>query len=160
MGVFAEIGRQNKRLKITTVERNPYAVQHLRQLQQAEFGNQLRIVESDITQVEGLHTNYDFIYLSHLLHWVKDEQIDNLVEFCAEKLSANGVLVVHEDYLSNSSTSPKESVRKNLILSLLGYRIPTKEEIEQLLARTGLQTQTKVVEDRRLLIYARNSSTA
>ena len=160
MGVFAEIGRQNKRLKITAVERNPYAVQHLRQLQQAEFGNQLRIVESDITQVEGLHTNYDFIYLSHLLHWVKDEQIDNLVEFCAEKLSANGVLVVHEDYLSNSSTSPKESVRKNLILSLLGYRIPTKEEIEQLLARTGLQTQTKVVEDRRLLIYARNSSTA
>ena len=156
MGVFAEIGRQNKKLKVTCIEKNPYAIEHLERIKGEVFGNRLQIVESDVLDLEDLGKRFDFIYLSHLLHWIKPDQIENVIKYCKNHLTEDGTLVIHEDYLQGDGLEPKASVRKNLTLSLLGYRILTKAELEALLEKQEFSNiASKVINDRRLLVYAK-----
>ena len=64
--------------------------------------------------------------------------------------------MIHEDYLQGDGLEPKASVRKNLTLSLLGYRILTKAELEALLEKQEFSNiASKVINDRRLLVYAK-----
>jgi len=156
MGVFTKIAKQNRELRLTGVERNSYAVAYLREMKKKYFGNRLKIIKADVEKLKKLNGKFDFVLLSHIIHWVKENKVGRLVQFCQDHLRENGVLIIYEDFLSNDGLFPKESARKNLILSFLGFKVFRIDEIENILRQQRFSSiSSKIIDGRRILIYAR-----
>lgn len=156
MGLFRTFLEKNEKLSITGVEQNDQTLRFLREtIKNKKLHNKIKIIEEDVLDaVQWLDGKYDFIFLSHLIHWVDKDRVPELLSSCKKLLKDNGNCVIYEDYLANNHVEPQSSVRKNLSLTIMGYQIFTEEETRYLLKEAGFnRVSSRIVADRRVLFY-------
>ena len=156
MGMMIEAAKRNKKLKVIGIEQNRQTIRYLKErLQKEDLSKRINILQADIEDLGNLRRRFDFIILSHIIHWIKEKSLEKVLKFCKQHLKENGRLIITEDYLEDSGMEPRESVRKNLILSFFGYKVFSIGEIYSILRRIGFfKIKSKVVDRRRVLIQA------
>ncbi|MCL4367315.1 methyltransferase [Patescibacteria group bacterium] len=157
LGLERELLKHNPRLMVTAVEQNKYPLSFLKTvLKKEKLSSRVKVIKGEaVTKSAELTGRYDFIFLSHLLHWLTEKQTKQLLRSCKKLLAENGHCVIYEDYVSETNHSPKSSVRKNLSLSILGYQVFNVKEVRLLLRSCGFKKVAKqVIKGRRVLFFA------
>lgn len=157
MGLSRALLADNNGLHITGIEQNGHTLEFLRGKIEAEgLQGNVEVIEGDAVETIGavIDKEYDFVLLSHLLHWLTKEQTQCVLKSAKGLLKEGGTCIIYEDYLADNHVEPTSSVRKNLSLSIMGFQIFTEQELIEMLKENGFENiRSQIVAERRILLY-------
>lgn len=120
-------------------------------LKKNNLTHQIRIIHDNIENYDTTK-KYDVIFINHLLHCLKNETNEQLIKKTKNWLNQDGKIIIFEDLLNDDKVSPKESVKKNLLVKSLNSKIYTITELNLLLSASDFKNIQFISLGRRIIV--------
>ncbi|MBX5452032.1 methyltransferase [Thermogemmatispora sp.] len=87
--------------------------------QQANLQDRINLIAGDVTK-DGLPGIYDAVLVSHVVHWLDEEQISLLFNKVSTALEDHGMVLVRDFFLETSKTAPRQTAVFSVSLLVQG----------------------------------------
>ena len=135
-----EILKKNKNIKATILDL-PIASQIGKEfIKKDNLLKRVDFIEGDIKEVD-IGKGYDCVFIFQVLHALDIDTRKIALKKTYDSLKNNGKIYIHEFYLNNSKTGPKDNVvfRLNMLIHAVGGDNLTINELKNLLETTGFK---------------------
>ncbi len=136
-----EILKNNKNMRATILDLPISAKIGKEFVKKDNLLERVRFIEGDLKEV-NFGKGYDCIFIFQVLHSLDADTRALALKKAYDALNKNGKVYIHEFYLNNSKTAPKDSVifRLNMLIHAPGGDNLTISEIKELIEQAGFQT--------------------
>ncbi|ODS39907.1 MAG: hypothetical protein A7315_10130 [Candidatus Altiarchaeales archaeon WOR_SM1_79] len=147
-----QLAKSNPKITVIGIESNDETIEDVNDtLKKENLESRIKIIKEDLTKFDT-NLKFDIIFFNHILHCLPHEVNVEILNKSQKWLKEGGYMFIFDDLLLEDKTAPKESVKKNLLANMLGSKIYSIPELEELLVGRGFENIESLPLRRRIVI--------
>lgn len=147
----------NPQLNVVGVESNSKIIEDAyKEIRKKNLSDRVVIKKEKLADFSTEKT-FDVVFLNHIIHCLPHEINIALLKNIRNWTKPSGSVVIFDDLLDDNKTSPKESVKKNLLTKIFNSKIYSESELNELLHNSGFKEIEKYkYQKRRILVIGKS----